>query len=157
MKLVPIQSNIDPVQVNWMQKRNLDLVTEIDTLSFTDSLNKEDFTALLRRKEMIGSTIEVNYELVGYLIYGLHKNSLTIERMAVYPSKRKKGYGRFAIARLIDKLMVQRRYSIYVNVPEDNLDAQLFFRKMGFAATNLLDNMIMMTYSLFPEEMSWSS
>ena len=141
----------------WMIRRDLDEVLKIDALSFTDRWDEEDFIRKLRVSNVIGTVIEVDYKPMGYMLYSLNKHSLVIERMAIHPGKRKMGYARFATDRLIEKLAKQRRYSIYVDVPEDNIGAQLFFQKSGFVAISLLDNTMKMVYSLFLEETTWSS
>jgi ribosomal protein S18 acetylase RimI-like enzyme len=140
-----------------MIRRDLGEALKIDALSFTDKCTEEDFIRNLSKNNMIGTVIEVDYEPVGYMLYSLHKRALIIERIAIHPGKRKMGYARFATDRLIEKLAKQRRYSVYVDVPEDNIGAQLFFQKSGFVAISLLDNTVRMVYSLFPEETIWGS
>jgi ribosomal-protein-alanine N-acetyltransferase len=48
------------------------------------------------------------------------------------------GFGRAIIQKLRDKLHVMRRRKLTLEVCEENLDGQLFFREMGFHAVGVL-------------------
>jgi ribosomal-protein-alanine N-acetyltransferase len=141
----------------WMIRRDLGEVVKIDALSFTDKWDEEEFIRKLRKSNVIGTIIEVDHKPMGYAIYSLNKHSFVIERMAIHPGKRKRGYAKCGVDRLIEKLVQQKRHTVSVDIHEDNLGAQLFFQKNGFRAISLLDNTVKMVYSLFSEEMAWSS
>jgi ribosomal-protein-alanine N-acetyltransferase len=72
------------------------------------------------------------------MIYELHKNRIHILSFAVHPDYRRQGIGRAMVDKLISKLAYQRRSRIVLEVRETNLDAQLFFRQLGFRATSVL-------------------
>jgi len=58
----------------------------------------------------------------------------------VHPEFQRDGVGRSLINKLKSKLSYERRNRITLKVRESNLDAQLFFRAMGFQAVEVLRN-----------------
>lgn len=112
----------------------MDEVLRIEAESFgVNRWSEEDFLACLRQRNCIGVTIVREYsEVVGFMIYELSKQKLTILNMAVQPDSRRQGLGRLAIDRLKVKLSQQRRTSVQTHVTEDNLSAHLFFAACGF-------------------------
>jgi ribosomal-protein-alanine N-acetyltransferase len=81
---------------------------------------------------------EVDDRIVGFMIYELHKNRLHILNFAVGSYYRRRSVGRQMAAKLVSKLSYQRRTRILLEVRETNLDAQLFFRNVGFRAVSVL-------------------
>ena len=76
--------------------------------------------------------------VVGFMIYELHKNRLHILNFAVGPDCHRGGVGMSMVKKLIGKLSPQRRNRILLEVRETNLNAQLFFRDVGFRAISVL-------------------
>ncbi len=81
---------------------------------------------------------EQGENVVGFMIYELHKNKLHILNFAVHPGYRRLGVGMQMVAKLISKLSSHRRTRITLEVRETNLTAQLFFRTQGFKAVRVL-------------------
>jgi ribosomal-protein-alanine N-acetyltransferase len=131
-------------QLRWLIRRDMDRVMEIERRSFRTQGNEwdeEEFITTLRNGNCIGTVLDpvtIAEDLYGFMIYELHKERLKILRMAVHPELRRTGCGTQMIQRLKDKLDQQRRYAIDADVCETNLDAQLFFRDMGFRAIGVL-------------------
>lgn len=122
------------IDVRWLIRRDMDEVLRIEAESFgVNRWSEDDFLACLRQRNCIGVTIVRNYsEILGFMIYELHKHKLTILNMAVQPESRRQGFGRMAIDRLKGKLSQQRRTAVMAHVTEDNLNAHLFFSACGF-------------------------
>ncbi|HKL78830.1 MAG TPA: GNAT family N-acetyltransferase [Mobilitalea sp.] len=59
----------------------------------------------------------------------IHKNVLTIDKIAVLPDYRGKGYGDFVVRMLLDKAKSFPIEDIVVNVPKKTTE---FFNKVGF-------------------------
>jgi ribosomal-protein-alanine N-acetyltransferase len=57
---------------------------------------------------------------------------------AVAPHYRRHGVGEQMVSKLTGKLSQQRRSRLLLEVRETNLDAQLFFRSLGFRAVSVL-------------------
>lgn len=126
------------VQIRWLIRRDMPEVLRIEQSSFEFSWTEEDFLCCLRQRNCIGMVAERDHQIVGFMIYELHKSRLNILNFAVAPEHRKQGIGTQMILRLIDKLSQQRRKEILFEVRERNLDAQLFFRSQGFRAVRVL-------------------
>lgn len=126
------------LQIRWLIRRDMPKVLEIEKQSFEFPWSEENFYWCLRQRNCIGMVAEVDDEVVGYMVYELHKSRLHVMNFAVAPAFRKQGIGRKMILRLIDKLSLQRRKEIIVEVRETNLEAQLFYQKVGFYAISVM-------------------
>ncbi|MCA9041448.1 MAG: ribosomal protein S18-alanine N-acetyltransferase [Planctomycetaceae bacterium] len=113
-------------------------VLDIERSSFEHSWTEEDFLSSLRQRHCIGMVVELNEEIIGFMIYELHKISLRVLNFAVAEQYRRNGIGVQMIQKLVDKLSQQRRSEIELTVRETNLSAQLFFQSQGFKAVQVL-------------------
>ena len=128
------------VQVRWLIRRDMPEVLAIERASFEFSWTEEDFLCCLRQRNCIGMVAEHDHEIVGFMIYELHKSRLRILNFAVDPTLHRRCVGSQMIRRLVDKLSQQRRKEIVLEVRETNLAAQLFFREQRFRALTVLRN-----------------
>ena len=126
------------VQIRWMIRRDMQSVLEIERQSFEFAWTEEDFIRCLRQRNCIGMVAERGEQIVGFMIYELHKNRLHVLNFAVHPEFRRCNVGQSMAEKLVGKLAFQRRNRIMLEVRESNLDAQLFFRKLGFRAISVL-------------------
>ena len=126
------------VHIRWMIRRDMPEVLEIETQNFEFPWCEEDFIRCLRQRNCIGMVAECDERVVGFMIYELHKTRLHVLNFAVASEYQRRGVGRQMIAKLISKLSNQRRTRLVLEVRETNLEAQLFFREMGFLATRVL-------------------
>jgi ribosomal-protein-alanine N-acetyltransferase len=126
------------VQIRWLIRRDMAEVLEIERSCFEFAWNEEDFLCCLRQRNCIGMVAEHNHEILGFMIYELHKSRLRILNFAVAPHAQRQSVGSQMVRRLIDKLSQQRRKEILLEVRETNLFAQLFFKNQGFRAVHVL-------------------
>ena len=126
------------VHIRWMIRRDMPDVLEIETKSFEFPWSEEDFIRCLRQRNCIGMVAECDEQIVGFMIYELHRTRLHILNFAVHPEFRRFGVGAQMANKLIGKLSYQRRTRILLEVRETNLAAQLFFRSAGFRAVSVL-------------------
>lgn len=126
------------VEIRWMIRRDMAEVLEIEQASFDHPWTKEDFLRCLRQRNCIGMVAQHNHEIVGFMIYELHKSKFRILNFAVAPSARRRGVAAQMVRRLVDKLSEQHRHEIVLEVRETNLMAQKFFRSQGFRAICVL-------------------
>lgn len=132
--------NASPLQIRWLIRRDMQDVLEIERESFEFPWSEEDFLCCLRQRNCIGMVAEVDDQIVGFMIYELHKSRLHVLNFAVSSEYRRTTVGKKMIQRLVDKLSQQRRKEIVVEVRESNLAAQLFFQSQGFFAISVLRN-----------------
>jgi ribosomal-protein-alanine N-acetyltransferase len=128
------------VQIRWLIRRDMDEVLQIEEESFEFPWTEEEFLCCLRQRNCIGTVVEVDNKIVGFMIYELHKSMLRLLNFAVHPEIRRSGIGTKMVQRLIDKLSQQRRREIVLEIRETNVPGQLFFASMGFRAEFVLRN-----------------
>jgi len=126
------------VHIRWMIRRDMPEVLDIERESFEFPWFEEDFIRCLRQRNCIGMVAEHGERVVGFMIYELHKSRLHILNFAVAKEQRHHGVGRQMAEKLSNKLSSQRRTRITLEVRETNLEAQLFFKQVGFRATTVL-------------------
>lgn len=118
--------------IRWMIRRDYDYIIPIAQQSFPDPWEYRDFVYHQRQRDTIGMVAELNSDVVGYVVYELHKNRIQIINLAVDPKYRRSKIGKAMIDKLIGKLSHERRNRIIAEVRVDNLPDQLFFRSCGF-------------------------
>jgi ribosomal-protein-alanine N-acetyltransferase len=126
------------VHIRWMIRRDMPAVLGIENRCFEFAWNEDDFIRCLRQRNCIGMVAEQDDQVVGFMIYELHKNRLHILNFAVHPDHRRQGVGHAMVSKLLGKLSHERRNRIMLEVRETNLDAQLFFKSIGFRAISVL-------------------
>lgn len=124
--------------IRWMIRVDMKDVLAIEQESFPYAWTEDDFLKVLRQRNAIGLIAEVDDATAGFVIYELHSNRLHILNLAVAKEHRCTGIGRQMVERLIGKLSAEKRNRIMLEVRETNLDAQLFFKALGFRAVSVL-------------------
>ena len=126
------------VHIRWIIRRDMPNILVVENNSFEFAWSEDDFIRCLRQRNCIGMVCELDDEIVGFMIYELHKNRLQILNFAVSPEFRRSGIGSQMIDKLLGKLSHERRNRILLEVRETNLNAQLFFKDRGFKAISVL-------------------
>ncbi|MDF1842608.1 MAG: ribosomal protein S18-alanine N-acetyltransferase [Rubripirellula sp.] len=126
------------VHIRWMIRRDMPSVLGIENACFEFAWNEDDFIRCLRQRNCIGMVAEEDDKVVGFMIYELHKNRLHILNFCVHPEHHRTGVGRAMLSKLLGKLSLERRNRIMLEVRETNLEAQLFFKSIGFRAISVL-------------------
>lgn len=125
-------------KIRWMISRHMPSVLAIEQASFEFPWSNKDFSSCLGVATCIGMVAELNDDVVGYMVYELHKHRLHLLSFAVHPRLRRSYIGTAMMDRLISKLSPDHRNRILLEVRETNLGAQLFFRQFGFRAIKVL-------------------
>lgn len=136
------------VLVRWMIRRDMPEVLEIEQESFEFPWSKEDYIRCLRQRNCIGMIAELGERVVGVMVYELQETSFQLLNFAVHRELRRRNIGTALMSKLQNKLSPQRRDSIFLEVRETNLPAQLFFRNQGFRAISVLRDL----YEETPED-----
>ena len=126
------------VHIRWMIRRDMPEVLAIENACFEFPWSEDDFIRCLRQRNCIGMVADLDDEVVGFMIYELHKTRLHLLNFAVSARHRRQQVGTRMLSKLVAKLSAQRRTRIVLEVRETNLAAQLFFREQGFRAVSLL-------------------
>lgn len=131
------------LKIRWMIRRDMPEVLEIENEVFPNPDTEQEFRDYLRNRNVIGmvsvvgETKEERGKVVGYMVYELHKSKLIIDNFAVSPWYWRSGVGRRMVEKLKGKLSRERRRRLECFIREGNLDAQLFFKAMGFVAEEI--------------------
>lgn len=139
------QLTITP-HIRWMIRRDMPEVHGIENARFEYPWSEDDFIRCLRQRNCIGMVAEHDERIKGYMIYEIHKDRLHVLNFAVHAACERQGIGAAMVRKLVSKLSLpsgyddgsKRRSRIMLEVRESNLDAQLFFKAMGFRAIRLL-------------------
>lgn len=126
------------VHIRWLIRRDMVELLAIEQRSFDVAWSEEDFLRVLRQCNCIGMVAEQGENVLGFMVYELHKLKLHILNFAVHPDWRHRGVGTQMIQKLISKLSSHHRTRITLEVRETNLAAQLFFQKQEFGARRVL-------------------
>lgn len=124
--------------IRWLIRRDLPDVLAIESESFRPSWDEAEFRRLLRARDAIGLVAtDARNTPVGFVLYRLHRDHIRVVRLAVHPAFRRIGIGTIMVDRMADKLTQQGRDHVRIDVPESDLDAQLFLRACGFWAVRV--------------------
>lgn len=130
---------IAPISIRWMIRADLPAVLEIERASFGDNAWSDgDFRRALSQRNCIGMVAEFDGQVVGYVVYDLHRDCLIITNLATASEFRRRRVAAAIMAFMRGKLSPQRRTRIACLVRDTNHEAQAFFRQQGFRATGLL-------------------
>ena len=148
-------------RIRWMIRRDFPPILDIEKQCFEHPWTQDDFTRVLRERNVIGLVIEsAPGDVVGHMVYALHKNALEILNLGIHPSHQRQGHGVAIITKLTGKLSFGRRDQIRCMVRESNLDALVFLHRCGFRAGRIVrgfwdgstDDAYEMVYRYVPDE-----
>jgi ribosomal-protein-alanine N-acetyltransferase len=122
------------VHIRWMIRRDMPEVLAIEHNNQNYPWSEEKFLKCLRQRNVIGMVAEHGEKILGFMIYRLHKDRLTVCNFAIEPTHSRQGIGTQMINKLKGKLFLQRRNMVRFYVRETNLAAQLFLRSQGYVA-----------------------
>lgn len=123
--------------IRWMIRRDMPRVLEI-LRNNGDEVTENEILALLRQKNCIGMVAEINEDIIGFMIYELKKQLIDVIYLMVDPIQNRLGYGGTLLNKLKGKLTAHRRSQLKILVRESNLCGQLFLRRYGCKATQVL-------------------
>lgn len=118
--------------IRWIIRSDIDKICKFD-----DSIQPDALIEILRDRSTIGILVEQKEIILGYCLYSLANESITIVRIVVDENNRRQGIGRILIDKIKTKLdavyTYNKSYKVLVaNVKEDNIVALNFFKAMRF-------------------------
>ena len=127
--------------IRWLLRRDIDQILEIEkTCFFTDPWCENDFIICLKQESCMGIVFEDKNNIIGYLVCEFNQYNIEVLKLAIQPIQQRRGFGRHLLSDIKNRLTKKQREFISVKVPDDNLNAQLFFQKNGFINTRVLKN-----------------
>jgi ribosomal-protein-alanine N-acetyltransferase len=126
------------MNIRWFDfDKDLNALSFIETGSDKDTWNVNDFEERLRQKSITCLVAEEDGVIVGFVLYELFLRRLSLIRIGVLPTHRRKGIGSALLKELKDKLS-NKRNLISGEVRETNLSMQLFLKSQGFKAVEVI-------------------
>lgn len=101
--------------------------------AFFKGWGENDFQELLQNSLTYGLKIEENRRLNGYILWREVGEEAEILTLVVVPSVQRTGRGSLLLMALIKRLIEKNITKLFLEVAEDNNQAQSFYIKHGFA------------------------
>lgn len=136
--MVAVNNTPLTIAIRWALPKDLPAILAIEKESFVDALNEVEFRNYMKRTNVVLVIAEFNRKVVGYCIYELNKTSIRIIGVASAPNFRRKGIAKQLIEQLIEKMGAAGRSRISVELRENNVSGQCFFRSCGFKAVKVM-------------------
>ncbi len=115
-------------------------VLRIELDSFAHPWSEQDFLEHLANPQSVAIVAERDDRIVGYVVFGIGKLKPWVQLYScvVCRNFRRRGLGSEMVTCLMRGATARKLGGVTVKVPERNLDAQLFFRQLGFRAFKTL-------------------
>lgn len=121
--------------IRWMILRDMPQIYEIENQSFPEPWPKEEFMKVLKTKSCIGFVAEVDDTIQGFMIYQCSQDAYELVNLAVGEEYRRQGVANKLVRHLLDKMVKFNKRQLQAYISERNLNAQLFFKQLGFKAS----------------------
>jgi ribosomal-protein-alanine N-acetyltransferase len=115
-----------------MSMDDIDNIMEIEKTSFADPWSGKMFQEIIFSPISRGFIVEDDTRLVGYTVFYEVDVEAHIMNLAVDPAKRQQGYGRKLLAQVIACLKENDISECYLEVREQNRNAQRLYKSFGF-------------------------
>jgi len=148
---LPVEHENNYYHVRWMIRRDMPEVIQIEKnlFSFVDpdfqvpqigklAWSEDNFLRNLRERNVIGMVAEQKDLVVGYMVYELHKQKITILKIEGDSNKNVTEIIKNMLSKLYDKMSQGRREKIQIIVPEKHLARQLLLKEEGFHAKRVV-------------------
>ncbi|MBI2054434.1 MAG: GNAT family N-acetyltransferase [Candidatus Staskawiczbacteria bacterium] len=132
-----VKISLEWINERYVRQHKKELL-EIDSQDFQASLSKKEFTRYLYKENFYGMAAHHGKTIAGFVIYELDDYEIYISRLVVKKNLRRRGIASAMVRFLISKLDSKVRRTIFAEVGESNLQAQLFFKAMGFRAISIV-------------------
>lgn len=128
-------SGVELVTVRDMVRRDVSECLAIERDSFDWPWDEGDFFFWLGQRRVRGLVAQdYSGRVVGHLVYERSKHAVELATLAVCGRKRRCGVGSCLVLAVARRARTSGKDRVVCQVSEYNLDAQLFFRQLGFRA-----------------------
>lgn len=128
----------DDLRFRSMTRGDLDRVMEIESGSRPGAWARKDFWSKLNDPRVRGTVMEVERDLCGFSIVAIDGLCCQLMNMAIAPTWRRQGLGSAFLAHLENFSREKALTELRLAIRESNLEAQLFYKKSGFKAVDIL-------------------
>ncbi|OJW50590.1 MAG: hypothetical protein BGO67_05815 [Alphaproteobacteria bacterium 41-28] len=101
--------------------------------AFFKGWKEKDFQEFLKNPLIYGLKTEENHDLSGFILWREVEDEAEILTLVVAPFHQRKGRGSFLLTSLFEILIKKRIQNLFLEVAEDNHQAQGFYRKHDFS------------------------
>lgn len=129
---------MDRVTVRAMEERDLDRVSEVESLSFSSPWSKDAFAKELEENKLaVYLVAEYDGEIAGYMGMWKVVDEGHITNIAVDPECRERGVGGALLSAMIQKAEELKLLSMTLEVRASNTKAQKLYEKYGFESVGI--------------------
>jgi ribosomal-protein-alanine N-acetyltransferase len=104
-------------------RRDFEELLKIEEMSFHDPWDEKTLLLFMKQRNSVGYVAELGSEVVGFMLYELHKQEIKLISIAVLPRLRRRDVGGQMLERLKSKLSSHRRTHLSAMVRETALGA----------------------------------
>ena len=122
------------LKIDFMRKGDLPTVMEIERQSFSFPWSESTFRRGIKRKNphIYFFVARHNQIPIGFINFWLVKDEAHIANFAVSPTYRRKGVGKYLLARSLKYMFRRGGRLVSLEVRASNIPAQNLYRRMGF-------------------------
>ena len=119
--------------------RDLPAISAIAAASYTNPLTAVQYEKLAMRRKWMGVVATDNHAVIGFLFFQEKMGRLIeLYDLAVAPAYRRRHVGTELVHKITGQLHRLEADEIQASVPEDNVGAQMFLKRLGFEAFTIL-------------------
>jgi ribosomal-protein-alanine N-acetyltransferase len=123
---------LDQITIQRMTSDDVDEVTRLEKLCFSDPWAKSCFLDELEHQFSIPLVVKIAQKIVGYACLWHVDDQLEIANFAVSPEFRRKGIGRTLMENVLWEAGKRACTSVMLSVRESNLAAKNLYAEFGF-------------------------
>ncbi|MCX5808756.1 MAG: ribosomal protein S18-alanine N-acetyltransferase [Proteobacteria bacterium] len=118
--------------IREMREDDLIDILEIENRSFISPWMRRTFEETIESPISTNSVIEINSEILGYIMLYSVEDEAHIMNLAVHPDYRGRGYASKLITRTVSCFVGKNVSEFFLEVREGNINAQRLYTKFGF-------------------------
>jgi [ribosomal protein S18]-alanine N-acetyltransferase len=118
--------------IREMREDDLVDILEIEKRSFISPWTRRMFEETIESPISTNSVIEINSEILGYIMLYSVVDEAHIMNLAVHPDYRGRGYASKLITRTVLHVAMKNVSEFFLEVRESNINAQCLYTKFGF-------------------------
>lgn len=138
---VPVKEKINRNNIVAMSIEDVKKVYELECRCFSIPWTKKAFEEeLLKNKMAYYWVIKEEKQILGYGGYWIILDEAHITNIAVDPQRRKRGWGKALVFKMISEMEKEGVSSATLEVRKSNIAAQKLYESMGFSTAGLRKN-----------------